>query len=442
MSSYNKNKRQTVIISNNTKQNISDLNNDVIIQFPSEIFYKNPTNIELMNINIKLDVTLFGYTNNYFKVTVEDESFDIVVEFNPTIKNDNDLALAIQNALNLENYPNDIQFNVFSTNVEIVMTNVEIERDDSTTIFSIAATKPFSANFGHKDSIGPIIGVGNSEYKNVLNIEGHAVNSITSYNFIYSVNNSKSTLSYPDYDDANCKMILYDSDNNIIDNIDNPTNDTTISINSNSIQYYSNISEILSIIETEMNLYSNSFTPAAEFILTYDYQTNKVTIENTTGAKFGISFDFISDLNLETSGSLHRILGFEQKKYLGFKSITSIKPSFSYHNIFPEDYVLLCSSLTNDNIDINIIGIGAGDNIKNNQVLFAIPLSEVNSFAPQQLSNYRISINASSYARKYKSEEYLIKGSDEISFYLRLLSGRHIKGSSQWSALLSFGFDD
>lgn len=438
----NEQKRQTVILTNNTKQNISDLNSDVIIKFPSKIFYKKPTNIQLMNINIKIDITLFGYTNNYCIVEVDNVKYNIVIEYNPTIETDSDFATALQNALNAETYTNDIVFEVKSTAVEIIMTNIEPERDDSTVVFSISANRTFTAFFNHKDSFGPIIGVGNSTYNNVTNIEGHAVNSITTYNYISSVNISKGTLTYPEYDDLNCKMILYDSSNNIIPNTTNPGTDTTISINSSTIVNYRNISELLIVIENAMNAYSTNFTPAATFVITYDYNENKVTIANITGAKFGISFNINRDGGLTTTGSLHRILGFDQKRYLGLTTITSVKPSFSYDNIFPEDYVLVCSDLISKNIDVSPIGIGAGDNIKNSQVLFAIPLSQINNFIPISERVYTIDIKSSPYSLKYENEEYNDATSVDINFYLRLLSGRHIKGSSQWSAQLSFGFNN
>jgi hypothetical protein len=126
---------------------------------------------------------------------------------------------------------------------------------------------------------------------------------------------------------------------------------------------------------------------------------------------------------------------------LGITSITSIKRAISFQNIFSEDYVLFCSDLVNNNSDINVIGIGNGDNIKSNNILYAIPITEVTSFKPVDSSYYKINIESSKFALGYKDGIFNDDNPSKVNFYLRLLSGRHVKCSTSWSAVLSLNFD-
>jgi hypothetical protein len=83
-------------------------------------------------------------------------------------------------------------------------------------------------------------------------------------------------------------MVLYDSNKRIIPN-KYKEHDTTISLNRGlGTNQYEDIGEILDLIEDQLNDYSSYFTPAANFVVSYDNITKKITINNTTNAKFGI----------------------------------------------------------------------------------------------------------------------------------------------------------
>ena len=193
----------------------------------------------------------------------------------------------------------------------------------------------------------------------------------------------------------------------------------------------------------EMNKYSSYFSPAANFKLTYDNETSKVTIINTTGAKFGIGFDF-ENMNIpnsgKTSGSLHSILGFKRKSYINVVSLVSDYETQTYENVFADDYLLICSDITSGASDLNIIGIGNADNVKNNNALFAIPLNDVSHFMPVNNIYYKVDISNSPFSLGYKNKKFSSSNPNLVNFYLRLLSGRHINANSNYTMQLSFDF--
>ena len=137
---------------------------------------------------------------------------------------------------------------------------------------------------------------------------------------------------------------------------------------------------------------------------------------------------------------MHYVLGFEQKSYLNLTTIESIKPSLSFENIFADDYILFCSNISNNTNDINIIGIGNADNIKSNDIIFAIPFSSIRNFTPVDSSFYKIDISNSSFSLGYKNKLFNDNNINEVNFYLRTLSGRCISSNCQWNALISFQF--
>jgi hypothetical protein len=441
--------RQNILLNSASKGRITELNNDISLRFPNKLFYKSPQSIELLYFNLEYDITLFGNTNNQFNIVITDDlgivtDYRVIVEYPPTINLDEDLAVLVTTALNslpITNYTG-MSFRCTNTAIENIVTNYQIEQEDYTNIFTITATRPCTWRFNVRDSVGPIMGFGNGIYTDTDIIEGTSTGSIESYKTIRSFNESGNDVSkFPNSNDLNCKMELYDSDNNLLVNITNPGQDVSISIN-NTVGniVYTNIGQVLKTVEDAMNLHKNSFTPPANFLVIYDYEFGRVTIKNTTGAKFGIGFDFTTSSGVVTSGSLHKALGFLQQTYLGIVEITSIKRAISFENIFSEDYVLLCSDLVNNNSDINVIGIGNGDNIKSNNILFAIPITEVTSFKPIDSQYYRINIESSKFALGYRDNIFSDSNPSIVNFYLRLLSGRHIKSSTQWSALMSLNF--
>ena len=140
------------------------------------------------------------------------------------------------------------------------------------------------------------------------------------------------------------------------------------------------------------------------------------------------------------SGSLHYILGLEQKSYYDLSNIISINDILCYDQIFADDYILICSDIVNNSTDLNVIGIGNGNNIKSNNIIFAIPYSQSNHFSPIDSSYYRINISASKFSLGYKNKKFTAANPNLVNFYLRLLSGRHITCTSQYTMQLSFLF--
>lgn len=438
---------QNILLHSSNKNSDIDLNNDINIRFPNKLFRKAPNNISLVDFNLIADIQTFGNTNNALVLEyLNDDGIKkqelVIFPYSYDIRTDEQMAIVITNTLNavvLDNY--DCVFTCTQINIGNVVDNIEIETDDTTTTYTIKCTNPCSFYFNIKDSIGPLIGMGNGFYENVLVIEGSSTQSIDTYSYISIVNDSGSTGIYPNLNDANCKMNLYDSTGALITNLDDNT-DMTISLVRNGVlTQCTNVGQLLILLQTEMNRYSTAFSPSANFNVSYDYILDKVTITNSTGAKFGIGFNFNYDDNhVVSSGSLHKVLGFRQKKYLNITSITSEVKSQAFENSFVDDYVLLCSNIINNNSDINVIGICNGDNIKSNNILFAIRLDQAYSFTPNETSNYKISLTSSSFSLGYKEGKFNDENPNLINFYLRLLSGRHLKMNINWSAQLRIEF--
>ena len=121
-------------------------------------------------------------------------------------------------------------------------------------------------------------------------------------------------------------------------------------------------------------------------------------------------------------------------------SIESVKPSLSFDNSFADDYILFCSDISNNSNDINIIGIGNSDNIKSNNIIFAIPFSSIKNFSPVNSTFYKIDISNSAFSLGYKNKTFNDNNINMVNFYLRTLSGRCISSNCQWNALISFQF--
>ncbi len=438
--------RQNILVSNANKSVLYDLNNDVQLSFPSSLFFKSPNFIELINFDMIAEITLFGNSNNIISVGYklengEDIRYDIMIEFSEEIKTDYDLCQAIKLALNNNEYqekPN-LSFDVTESSILNVVSNVKIEVDSSTTSYSIKCTEVVDILFDHKDSIGPLIGFGTGRYVNVLNISGTSTQSINTYNYIESFNESGDTKEYPNYSDFNCKMCLYDSNGNYIPNSSDPL-DSTISINPNyGLMKYESIGNLLLTIENHMEAYKSYFTPEANFDVNFDYNTKRVSIKNTTGARFGIGFDIKKETGNVTSGSLHSVLGFENKIYLNNTEFISPNPSKTFENTFPDDYILLCSNFGNSAADLGVLGIGNSNEVKNTNALFAIPYTMSRNFRPIQSELYRVNIANSNFSLSYKNRNFN-NNALFVNFYLRTLSGRHISSNIQWSALFSFIF--
>ncbi len=301
--------RQNVLLTNANKSNVYNLNNDIDLTFPTNLFFKAPQYIELLNMDLNAEINLFGNTNNSCLVIYKNITHLILVEYNTALKTDYQLTLAIKNALNNPRNPNnpnlilpytgnDLIFDITESSIENVVTNYKIERESFTTAYTITASNICTIDFNHKESIGPIIGFGNGTYYDITEISGTSTQSITAYNYLDVINSSGSTPNlenagpFPNYNDVNCKMVLYNSKKQIIPNKYKP-HDTTISLNIGlGINQYENIGEVLNLIEDQLNEYKDNFTPAANFIVSYDNILQNISIKNITGDKFGIGFDF------------------------------------------------------------------------------------------------------------------------------------------------------
>jgi hypothetical protein len=437
--------RQNILLSNANKSVLYDLNNDIQFNFPSSLFFKAPSAMEMLNFDLKFEIAILGNTNNVITVMYDVEGVeyveDISLDYTQNIKTDFDITQVLKQALNSHDYHGKTYvFDVTESSIINVVTNPKIEVDLSTTSYSIKVNKPITISFEHKDSIGSLIGFGSGVYKNVAEISGTSTQSITAYNYIESINVSGNNGQYPNYDDLNCKMCMYDANGAYIPNKLDP-NDATVSIHpQDGLVRYDNIGALLREVENAMNEYANVFTPAADFDVIYDYTTNKVTISNKTGSRFGIGFNCSRETGNVTSGSLATVLGFEQRAYTNNVSFVSPKESLSFENLFADDYILVCSNLSNNSNDLNIIGIGSNNNIKSNDILFAIPMSKTSSFEPRDTSLYRAKLSSSPFSIGYKNKSFNDSNPNLVNFYLRTLSGRHITAACQWTAMISFIF--
>lgn len=440
--------RQNVLLSSANKSVITDLNNDIRLNFPSNLFFKAPKVLKLLNFDLECEIVTLGSTNNTLLVSYIDNTetlrnYTIVVPFSSDIKVDYDLAQVVQTALNSITYTNyDLSFTVNESSVTNVITNFKVESEATTSAYIIQSSLPCTISFKHKDSIGPLMGFGSGIYENSTVFISTATQSIAAYNYIDVFNDSGNTEIFPNYSDYNCKMALFNSYGVYIPNANtNNPEDPTISIHPNDgLIHYDSIGKLLITIQNAMNAYSTYFTPHADFYVKYDFTEHKVTIINKTGAVFGIGFDFQNINGTLTSGSLHAVLGFEQRSYLNITSITSIRPSLSYENCFSNDYILFCSDISNNSTDLNIIGIGNSDNIKSNGILFAIPYESMRNFTPNDTEYYKIDISCSNFSLGYKNHIFNESNINQVNFYLRTLSGRCVSSNCQWTALLSFEF--
>lgn len=249
---------------------------------------------------------------------------------------------------------------------------------------------------------------------------------------------------WTNFNDINCKMMLYDSNNKLIPNLNYPGFDTSISLKYQTLDtwQYDQIYKFLRDLELELNRFKTKFKPYAKFELSYDYHLNKVTIKNKTGAKFGIGFDFRRDGNFVTTGSLHKVLGFEQKIYLGLTEYTSDHKCLIFEHSYPDDQLLLCADLirVDQDNDINVIPLGQPNPLTHNNMLYAIPLSKSFDFRPINGLDSFIDLSESKFMVGCDCEEFDPDKPISLNFYIRLMSGRHIKQNTQWNATLKIEY--
>jgi hypothetical protein len=360
-------------------------------------------------------------------------TLDINQSTSTIIKSDDQLATLIAQSIN--SAIGTTTFQVYQTNLITYVQDVYRDNSDllgNYTIFTDNGVE-FLLDFSNKNSLGPLIGFGNGIYTGATSYKSGNVPPIYTYESI-RVSNKAHDSTFNEYDqptDIACKMDLYDSDDVLIANILDPR-DTTISLPITDGYIY-NIKEFIDYLDAQLNLYSSSFVDNPIFSVSFDDQTLKFTISNSTDALFGIGFRFDRGDGRNNYGSLHRHLGFNKNIYLGYTSITSVNTASIFENAYISEYLLICSDLIKYNYDASLIMTESQGNATFYESLFAIPTSSLiynNAFAPTFENEYRIRINASLLAKQYNEN---LPDAKKINFYLKTSSGRHIKLNTQWS---------
>jgi len=478
--------KQSALISSDNIKIYNEFNNDINIEFDKNLFINEPHSLNLTYFNMECSPLLFGNTNDTIQVSFTNnnniiKTYTIFINNKNNIKTDNNLSKEITSALNNIEYEDyDIEFLCYTLEYDKIVNNINIESDNTLVSYSILATNDCTILFNNKNSIGPLIGFGYGIYNitSSLGIYGILTPSITSYNYIECNNNSgyiqynkicnnhdesfihvlekniqlsniqldnsniiknNGNIIYSNFYDKNCKMLLFDSNNNLLLNLKHPMYDTSISINSkyNNTIYYNNINNILKEIEIELNKFSNFFTPSAVFEVSYDISTKSICIINTTNALFGIGFDFKNYYKLETTGSLHKILGFEEKTYLGVRKINSTRKLLIFSNTFSEEYVMIGSNIIDNNNNNNtnsIIPLGPSNITELNNFIFAIPYHLTENYMSNIDNLFSVPLYNSKLNNNNNDKFY-------INFYIRLKSGRHCSILSPYTLLLDINYN-
>lgn len=403
------------------------------------------TKLQLIRCNLDFHYKCIAESNNYLKITHNAIDYEINLT-EEVFYDDNDFMTRLKDDINAV-----IPGNLFDvTKIDYTMPLNTITRENlyhfCTYTIKTTDASTFTLDMSNKNSIGPIIGFNkDKDYSGTDTYTGTYTIPIERYNTIYIHN--KANYATPTYDqstDANCKMMLYDSTGTLIQNlVDN--NDSTISLKYNNPTdgpiLYKNVYDYLKLIEDALNEHSASFTPTANFKVSFNYETYKVTIENTTGALFGIGFNLYNDTNQTNNyGSMHAELGFPQKTFLGITKITSFMRCQILDYIYPNEYIFLCSvdhfydiaSNNLTNFESRSYSVSSGDNIIDKYIIYPLPLSYLNNDILHQFKKeYTITVD-----QKIIIENNL----NTVDFYIRLRSGRHAR-ICIWDMVFSIDYD-
>ncbi len=431
--------KRTFIVSNLHRDEVSDLNNDVTVTLPDNIFSGKVESINMKYMYIDYATETIGSSNNEFYVTYPETStptkvtLDIDKTNSYIVKTDSDLAQLIASSINTT-----LGTTVFQTFFDqIVIANQDIYRDNSDllsayTIFTSNGAN-FKLSFESKKSLGPLIGYGNETYEGSSSYRGGNIPPIYAYESIHVSNKAYDPI-FTEYDketDIACKMNLYDSNDILIPNHLDPR-DATISLPIAN-GYITSIREFIKLIETELNRYSNSyFDDNPTFTVEFDMLTYRFTISNDKNVRFGIGFRFDRNNGTNNYGSLHRQLGFNKQIYLGYKQITSLYKARIFDNAYVSEYLFVCSDLIKYNYDASLIVSESAGNASQYESIFTIPVNEIvnASYKPTFEEEHRVRIHASMLAKRYNEN---LADDKKINFYLKVSSGRHIKLNTQWS---------
>ncbi len=432
------NDKRTFLISNLHRDSGGGANNDITITLPDSIFSGRVDAINMKHMYIDFATETLGSSNYELYITYPETSSPTQVDLDiksyraKLIQTDSDLAALLASSINsaLGTTVFQVYFN------PIINANQDIYRDNSDQLCSYTIFTDNNANFvldfSSKVSIGPLIGFGNSINRGDHSYQGGNIPPIYSYESIY-VSNQAYDPTYKQYDqytDFACKMDLYDSNNNRIENYLDPR-DTTISLPIVK-GYITSLTTFIQYLETELNRYSGSFDPPTTFSISFDYQTYKFTITNDQDAIFGIGFRFDRDNGSNNYGSLHRHLGFSKRLYLGYKAITSSTYARIFDRAYVGEYLFVCSDLIKYNYDTSLIVTESAGAVSWYESIFTIPISQIldGSYSPTFETEHRVKIDASLLAKRYNEE---LSDPKTINFYLKVSSGRHIKLNTQWT---------
>lgn len=403
------------------------------------------TKLILNKCNLDFHYKCIADSNNYLKIIHNSTEYEITL-IEEVFISDTIFMTRLKDAINAI-IPGNI-FNVIKTDLTMPLNVITRENLYHFCVYSIMTTdiSTFTLDMTDKNSIGPIMGFNKDTAYEGLNIyTGVQTIPIERYNTIFIHNKANYTNpTYDQYTDANCKMMLYDSTGILIQNTLDSL-DSTISLKYNNPTdaplLCTTIYEYLKIVEDALNEYSTSFTPTADFKVRFNYETYKVTIENSTGALFGIGFELFNPINNSNNyGSMNLELGLPMKTFLGITSITSFYKCQIMDYVFPNEYILLNSENYFYNISSNNItnfesrsySVNPGDNLINKKTIFAVPLSDVNT-------NNFLSLKKENSVfidqEIIKENNYYI-----VIFYIRLRSGRHAR-VCKWDMVFTIDYD-
>lgn len=430
--------KRTFILSNLRRNETSDANNDITITIPDSIFSGKVEAINMKHMYIDYSVETLGTSNYelYVKYPETAIATRVVLDISSVsasiVNTDNDIASLIASGINAT-----IGTNVFFAYFNEIITSAnDIYRDNSNllgyyTISTINNTN-FELDFSSKSSIGPLIGFGNGVYSGSYTYRAGNIPPLSAYQSIHVMNKAYDPI-YKQFDintDIACKMDLYDSNGTLIPNYSD-IRDTTISLPIVD-GYITNINDFISYITTELNRYTSSFANGTTFSVSYNFDSDKFTISNSTNSLFGIGFRFNRPDGSNNYGSLHRQLGFDKNIYIGYSSITSINKARIFANAYVSEYLFVCSDLIKYNYDTSLIVAESGNSASMYESIFTIPVAEITnySYIPAFETEHRVRINASKLSKLYNEN---LPDAKTINFYLKLSSGRHIKLNTQWS---------
>lgn len=432
------NDKRTFLISNLHRDTGDSFNNDITVTLPDSIFSGRVDAVNMKHMYIDFATETIGPSNYELYITYPETSaptqvlLDIKSYRSKLIQTDSDLAALISSSIN--SALGTTVFQVYFSPIIIANHNIYRDNSDMLSCYTIFTDNgaDFVLDFSSKASLGPLIGFGNGVYINSSSYQGGNIPPIYSYESIY-VSNQAFDTTYKQYDqstDIACKMDLYDSDGALISNYLDPR-DTTISLPIVK-GYFTSIYTFMRYLETEINRYSDSFTPSATFSVSFDNTTYRFTISNDKGVEFGIGFRFDRNDGTNNYGSLHRHLGFHKRIYLGYKSITSPLPAKIFDRAYVGEYLFVCSDLIKYNYDTSLIATESAGKFSLYESIFTIPIASITdgSYNPTFEDEHRVRINASMLAKQYNEA---LSDPKTINFYLKISSGRHIKLNTQWT---------